>query len=137
MDIRSLIEAYVSINLSGDVSLLPDIIAPDFRVRTSPPIGPEGVATFVRAFHAGFTEAAISLDDCVCEGDRGSFRFVISGRHTGVFMGCAPTGRRITWPGADFMRARDGKLVELWPVQDSLPLMEGLGAVVRASASGA
>ena len=32
------------------------------------------------------------------------------------------------------VRVRDGKLVELWPVQESLPLLEGLGAVVRVNA---
>jgi hypothetical protein len=37
---------------------------------------------------------------------------------------------------ADFVRAHDGRLVELWPVQESLPLLEGLGAVVRVSAEG-
>ena len=35
-----------------------------------------------------------------------------------------------------FVRVRDRKFVELWPVHESLPLLEGLGAVVRVKAEG-
>jgi predicted ester cyclase len=84
--------------------------------------------------HAGFSDIAIALEQCVCDGEWGAFRFVISGTHSGVFAGRAPTGRRVTWSGADFVRVRDGKIVELWPVQESLPMLEGLGAVVRVKA---
>ena len=130
-DTRTTIEAYVDACRSGDVSRLGDIIAPEFRLRDAAPVGVEGLAVGVRALHAGFSELAISLEQCVCDGEWGAFRFVISGTHSGVFAGRAPTGRRVTWSGADFVRVRDGKLVELWPVQESLPMLEGLGAVVR------
>jgi predicted ester cyclase len=60
-----------------------------------------------------------------------AYRYEIGGTHTGVFAGRAPTGRRITWTGADFVRIEEGKIVELWPVQESLPLMEAIGAVAR------
>jgi predicted ester cyclase len=135
-DTRSIIEAYVDAFRSGDVSHLPEIIAPEFRFREAPPVGVEGIVLGVRALHAGFTEVACSLEQCVCEGEWGAFRFILSGTHSGVFAGRAPTGRRITWSGADFVKVRDGKLVELWPVQESLPLLEGLGAVVRVKAEG-
>ncbi len=135
-DTRSIIEAYVDAFRSGDVSRLAEIIAPEFRFREAPPVGVDGVAVAVRALHAGFTQLACSLEQCVCEGDWGAFRFVLSGTHAGVFAGRAPTGRRLTWSGADFVKVRDGKLVELWPVQESLPLLEGLGTVVRVKAEG-
>ena len=65
------------------------------------------------------------------EEDWAAFRFVIAATHTGVFAGRAATGRRITWAGADFARLRDGKMVELWSVQETLPLLEGIGEVAR------
>jgi predicted ester cyclase len=136
-DTRSIIEAYVDAHRSGDESCLGGIIAADFHYRDGPPVGAEGVAVFLRALHTGFSQLACSLEQCVCDGDWGAFRYVVSGTHSGVFAGRAATGRRITWPGADFVRVRDGKLVELWQVQESLPLMEGLGTVVRANATSA
>jgi C-1 hydroxylase len=111
---RGVIERYVEIHRTGE---------------TSRPVGVEGIAAAVLALHAGFTEVTCSLEQCVSEDDWAAFRFVIAGTHTGVFAGRAATGRRITWAGADFVRLREGKIVELWPVQESLPLMEGIGAV--------
>jgi predicted ester cyclase len=131
---REVIERYVEISRTGDTSTLGEIIAPDFRLRLAAPIGVEGVAAFVRVLHAGFTEIVCSLEQCVCDDDSASFRYTIAGTHTGVFAGRAATGRRVAWEGADFMRLRQGKIIQLWPVQDSLPLMEGLGAVVRSPA---
>jgi predicted ester cyclase len=129
-----IIEAYVDVVRSGDVSRLAEIIAPEFRYRHGPPVGVEGFAAGVRALHAGFSQIVCSLEQCVCEGEWGALRFVLSGTHVGVFADRAPTGRQLTWSGADFVRVRDGKLVELWPVQESLPMLEGLGAVVRVNA---
>lgn len=132
---RATVERYVDIHRTGDTSGLDAIIAPDFHYRASPPVGPDGVAEFVREFHAAFLDVACSLEHCVAEGVSGeewvAFRYVIAGTHAGVFAGRAPTGRRITWSGADFVKLRRGQFVELWSVQESLPLMEGLGAVRR------
>jgi len=130
-DTRTIIEAYVDAVRSGDLSGLDEIIAAEFRFRDGPPVGVEGFAGGVRALHLGFSEIGCSIEQCICEGEWGAIRFVLSGTHVGVFAGRAPTGRRVTWSGADFVRVGDGKLVELWPVQETLPMLEGLGAVVR------
>jgi predicted ester cyclase len=131
---RGVIARYVEINRTGDTATLGEITAPDFRIRLAAPIGVAGVVAFVRVLHAGFTDIACSLEQCVCDEEWASFRYTIAGTHTGVFAGRAATGRRIAWEGADFMRLRQGKIIELWPVQESLPLMEGLGAVARVPA---
>jgi predicted ester cyclase len=128
---RGVIERYVDIHRTGETSKLAEIIAPEFRYRVGPPVGVEGVAAGVRVLHAGFTEITCAIEQCIAEDDWAAFRFVIAGTHTGVFSGRAPTGKRITWGGADFARFREGKLVELWAVQESLPLLEGIGAVTR------
>ena len=128
---RAVIERYVELHQTGDAAGLAEIIADDFRYRSGAVIGVAGVAAQMRALHAGFTELVCTLEQCVAEDEWAAFRFTIAGTHTGVFAGRAPSGRRITWSGADFVKLRDGKLVELWSVADSLPLMEGIGAVVR------
>jgi C-1 hydroxylase len=130
---RMIIERYVEAHRTGDASYLHEIIAPDFRYRQGAPLGVDGVAANLRALHAGFSEIECTLEQCLAEGDWAAFRYVIAGTHSGKFAGKAATGRRITWAGADFVRLREGKLVELWQVEASLPLMEGIGAVVRAT----
>jgi predicted ester cyclase len=128
---REVIERYVETHRTGDTARLGEIIAPDFRYRLSAPVGVEGVAAGVRTLHRGFTEITCSIEQFVSDDDWAAFRFLIAGRHTGVFAGRAATGRNVSWGGADFVRLREGKLVELWSVQESLPLMEGIGAVAR------
>ena len=128
---RRVIERYVELHRIGDASGLGEIIAVEFRYRLAAPVGVEGVAAGLRALHAGFTEITCSIEQCVCEDDWAAFRFAIAGTHTGVYAGRAATGRRIAWGGADFARLHEGKIVELWAVQEALPLMEGLGAVTR------
>jgi predicted ester cyclase len=128
-EMRRIVDLYVEIHATGDTSKLAAIIDPEFRYRFGSPVGVEGVAAGVRALHAGFSEIACSVEQCVGEGEWVAFRFVIAGTHTGMFAGRGPTGRRITWSGADFVRLREGKLFELWNVSDSLPLMVGIGAV--------
>ncbi len=136
MTFQQIIEGYVDAHCSGNVSGLAEIIAPGFRYRDSPPVGVAGVAAQVRALHAAFSDIACSIDHVIAEGEWVAFRFALTGTHSGVFAGRAATGRRITWHGADFARVVDDHLVELWSVQESLPLMEALGAVVRATVDG-
>ena len=133
--IRSVIERYVTAYRSGDTSYLRDIIAPEYVDHTVPAFGdgPDGVARAIQAFHRGFSDVSCSLEQCVCEGDSAAFRVVVAATHTGAFAGRPATGRRITWSAADFVRLRDGKLVELWTVQDTLPLRLGIGVVREVS----
>jgi predicted ester cyclase len=45
----------------------------------------------------------------------------------------SPTGRRITLTGIHVMRVEGGKVVEHWGQQDSLGLMQQLGAIPAAA----
>lgn len=43
-----------------------------------------------------------------------AFRFTMSGTHSGPFQGIEPTGKRISVPGLDLVRLKDGLLTEHW-----------------------
>jgi hypothetical protein len=70
-------------------------------------------------------------DDGSSSGDDGSSRGCPSA--AGTHGASAGTLRAVSNPRRD---TRDGKLVQLWPVQESLPLLEGVGAVVRVKGEG-
>jgi predicted ester cyclase len=133
MTAREVIERYVAAYVSGDTSGLPAIIAAGFVDHTFPAFsGIDGVARGIARLHAGLSEISCVVEHCVIEGDRAAFFAVASGRHTGVLAERPPTGNRVTWTIADFVRLEGGKLVELWSVQDTLAYIEGLGGAKRA-----
>jgi SnoaL-like polyketide cyclase len=61
------------------------------------------------------------------EGDTVAFRFVLRGTHLGTFAGFPPTGKEDVLTGADFVRIADGKVVELWSIQEMLSWAQQLG----------
>jgi predicted ester cyclase len=52
-----------------------------------------------------------------------------SGRHTGPFLGVAPTDREVRFRAAHVFQVRDGKLAARWAYPDMLGLLVQLGAV--------
>jgi predicted ester cyclase len=64
----------------------------------------------------------------VADEDGAAARMRFAGRHIGVFMGFAPTGRVLAWSGAAFFRFRDGRIAALWVLGDLAALREQLGA---------
>ncbi len=81
----------------------------------------------VKAFREGFPDARIIIEQMIGEGDTVAFRFVLRGKHLGTFAGFPPTGKEDVLTGADFVRIADGKMVELWSIQDMLSWAQQLG----------
>ena len=55
------------------------------------------------------------------------------GTHRGMFLGIAPTGRRIHFELVDAMRVRDGRIVEHWEVGNLLSMLHQLVAISLAA----
>ena len=51
------------------------------------------------------------------------------GRHTGQFLGRAPTNQPVAFRQVHIVRFQDGKVVEHWAVRDDLGLGRQLGAI--------
>jgi predicted ester cyclase len=80
-------------------------------------------AEFRRAF-PDWREEEVQL---VAEGDTVAGRFRCSGTHRGEFLGEAPTGKRMAVEEVFFVRAKDGRFVDFWGLEDSLGRMRQLG----------
>lgn len=128
---RALVGSYIELYNSGNLAIADEVIAAEFVDHASPEEqpGPSGVKRMVASFRAAFPDAVVTLNQMVSEGDTVAFRFAIRGTHLGIFGGIPPTGRQITLTGMDFVRVRDGKIVELWSNQDTLGLLRQLGAI--------
>jgi predicted ester cyclase len=126
MDLRRLAERYVTLYRTGDLSLVDDLFTDAYQDRTLPQFsGKDGVALAVRMLHAGFRDLEVEIRHVVSEGDRAAFMFAIEGTHVGTFAGHAPSGGRVRWTGANFVRIEAGRIAELSTVQDT-NLLRGL-----------
>ncbi len=73
------------------------------------------------------------IEALVVEGEQAFARMRFSGRHTGLFMGFAPTGAEIAWAGAALFDTDDGRIRSLWVLGD----LAGLTALLERQAGGA
>ncbi|APR78791.1 Hypothetical protein A7982_04138 [Minicystis rosea] len=117
----------------GQLDLVPDLFSPDYVPHDpSNPArrgGHEGARAFIEMLHAGLSEIGYAVDLLIAEGDLVSYRFTLSGVHTGPFMGVPPTGKRISVGGVDIFRLTAGKIVESWVYADALGMLIQLGVI--------
>jgi steroid delta-isomerase-like uncharacterized protein len=118
---------------AGNLEVADEIIAAD-HVNHDPtlpdiPPGPEGQKQVVNLYVGAFTNAHISIEDQLAEGDRVATRWTGSGTHQGEFMGVAPTGNQVTVTGITINRVSGGKIAESWTNYDALGMMQQIGAV--------
>jgi predicted ester cyclase len=76
-----------------------------------------------------FPDCRFTIDDMIAEGDQVVTKKTFTGTHTGELNGIPPTGKRVTLRFADFMRIRDGKIVEHWLSMDQLSFLQQLGVL--------
>ncbi|HYD89246.1 MAG TPA: ester cyclase [Vitreimonas sp.] len=91
--------------------------------------GPAGVKDTFRQFHAAFPDLRAEIANLIAEDDNVACHLVVTGTHTGEFMGHEPTGNPIRFEEVLVLRFEDGKVVEHWAVADVLGLMQAIGAV--------
>jgi steroid delta-isomerase-like uncharacterized protein len=118
---------------AGNLEVADEIIAPD-HVNHDPtlpdiPPGPEGQKQLVNLYRGAFTNAHISVEDQLAEGDRVVTRWTGSGTHQGEFMGVAPSGNQVTVTGITINRVSGGKIAESWTNYDALGMMQQIGAI--------
>ena len=65
----------------------------------------------------------------IAEDDRVAARWTMHGTHTGGFNGMPATGRPITIAGCSLVRIQDGRIAELWHLEDDLAVPRQLGII--------
>jgi predicted ester cyclase len=117
---------------NGDADGLAEVVHPDCVNHEAPPGAPQGLQgmTFsMRMLEAAFSDRRWEIHQAIAEGDTVVLHCTFSGRHTGPFMGLAPTNRPFAFRQVHIVRFQDGKGIEHWAVRDDLTLLRQLGAV--------
>ncbi|GGJ43344.1 ester cyclase [Deinococcus roseus] len=90
-------------------------------------VGHDAHGQLARTFQEAFSEHKMRIDHLVVEGDHAAYRIIHHARHTGTFLGIAPTGNEVTISMANFARFEGDKIAELWTMWDTLTLLKQIG----------
>lgn len=122
---------------NGNLAIAPDIIAPDYTLHMAPIggggleqfAGPQGLAGWVGMLHGAIKPFRFSVQVApLYDRDMIAGRWIAEGRYEGGFPGAtAKPGTAVKFAGADFLRIKDGMIVEYWLSSDSLELIQQLG----------
>lgn len=84
----------------------------------------EALVEHVMVFESAFRGYKLLVDDIIAEGDKVAVRFHTWQRHTGDFMGIAPSGKEFSITGIIIYRVENGLIADHWLSFDSGALMQ-------------
>ena len=91
--------------------------------------GPEGFKENISTYRAAYSDARITVDDQIAEGDKVATHWTGRDKHDGDLMGIAPTGKQVKVSGLTLSRLANGKVVEEYTNWDTLGMMDQLGVI--------
>ncbi len=116
----------------GNVAVINDLHAPDYIDHSGlAGVEPtsEGLKRFITEYHKTFPDGRFSIDDVIAEGDRVVGRYTFQGTHLGNLGNLPPTGKSVTMHGIDILRVADGRIAEIWHLEDVLSVFQQLGVM--------
>ncbi len=126
---KAIVRKVVEAANTRNVSAIDELVAPDFVDHKRRLQGLEALKQWAAKIYKSFSDFHESAEDIIAEGDKVWVRTEVTGRHTGEFLGLAPTGRKFTETSVDIFRIVNGKIVEGWSVTDELDLLKQLGLI--------
>jgi steroid delta-isomerase-like uncharacterized protein len=89
--------------------------------------GIDAAKTFNSSLFVGFPDMQQSIETVIAEETGVAMRHILTGTHTGDFLGIPPTGKQVTGSGVRFFRISAGKIAETWYDINLLGLMQQIG----------
>jgi nogalonic acid methyl ester cyclase/aklanonic acid methyl ester cyclase len=116
---------------TGDLSDAADYVHPEYFNRESDDRtnarGPDELAHSVAWLRSAFSDLKFAEQDTVIAGEKVAVRVVMSGCHTGEFIGHAATGRRFAAEQVHLFTLWNGKILSHHAMRDDLSMHRQLG----------
>lgn len=123
---------------AGNFDAFGQIVAPDAIDHEPAPgqtQGLEGLKVALTGFKVAFPDLKVTPQDTIAEGDKVVVRSVSKGTNTGSFAGIPASGKPVVLESIDIDRIVNGKIVEVWHIEDLFGVLIQIGAVPAPGAS--
>jgi len=114
-----------------DLAVIDEIISADYvgHYDMSPANGREAYKQYLEGLFTAFPDVHITVEKVFAEGDLVAFVATAAGTHLGPFGPAPATGNSMKVQALVIRRMADGKIVELWQLNDMLGLLMQIGLV--------
>lgn len=116
----------------GDIAYFDETIADSvlFHYAGSPrTLSRVEMSQFVVRWREAFPDLRMDLEELVIEDNLAATRLTLTGTQEGLWADAEPTGEKVSMALMMFFRFEDGKMVELWEVDDQLGFRRQLGLI--------
>ncbi|MGH3118545.1 MAG: ester cyclase [Gaiellales bacterium] len=124
---------------TGNAAIIDELASPDYvgndPTEPEPIRGPAGLKANLEKYKAGFSNARVTVEDQIAEGETVATRWTGRGTHDGEIAGVAATGKEVTVSGLTISRVENGLVVEEQTEWDALGMLVQLGAVPAPTAA--
>ena len=93
-------------------------------------VGPSVYRKEVERFLAAFPDLKFTVYETISDKDKLVVSWTITGTHKGLFLGIAPTNKKVSMNGITIHQVADGKILESTAVWDTLGLVQQLGVAL-------
>ncbi len=124
---------------TGNVDALDELMAADVIDHNPGPGQAPGIEGFKQLwllFRGAFPNIKITVDDLIAEGDKVVARAPARGTQQAEFLGIPATGKSVTIAAIEIYQIEEGKIKQVWHLEDLLGLMQQLGALPSPEPTG-
>jgi len=129
---KEIVRRYQEAYNSNHLDVLEEIMSPEVltpKIMPGMPPGLEGAKRVHQTTLIGMPDFHTHIEDLIAEGDKVVARVTMTGTHSGDFFGIPATGKKVSFTGVYIVRIAEGKIVEHWGEEDSVSLLQQLGAM--------
>lgn len=137
-DNKALVRKFYDLFNSGNIDGLDAIVAADVVDHNPSPgqaAGLPGLKQSLQFFRSVLPDMNVKIEDLIAEGDKVVDRVTGTGTQKGQFLSIPPTGKQVSLPAIDIYRIANGKIVEVWHIEDLFGLMAQLAPAAPATAT--
>jgi steroid delta-isomerase-like uncharacterized protein len=119
----------------GNAKALDDLLTDDYVDHNPGPGEPpdkKGAKEMVARLAAGWRDAKMDVQSVIVEGDNAAAHWTMEWTQVGNFMGMPADGKRLHLRGHDFYRIKNGRIAEIWHIEDFAGLMGEMGMLPGA-----